>query len=342
MNRRQFIKAGAIGAAAVATTFGNKTFALNFNQSPTEFKIGIFAGSDAEVAKKSFEPFRNYLSNRLGIAVTLQTGTSYTAVIEAIRGKFIDAFEVGPFAYVLGSSVAKVEPLGVAITPKVAKGAVAIYSPKESPFYYSVIFTKKGSGIEKLEDLRGKRFSFVDPASTSGNLMPRSLLMKNKIDPDKDMQSSFAGSHPSSAVAVWNDKVDAGATFEQNLYDMTSGGLVDACVFADSINRRRTQAEITARFNSCKAGQLTILAYSDPIPNTPFAVRSELPAQFREALKSAVLDVRKDPALVASYKQWYVDPVVDYPTLKLKNTDQFFNGLRDVARLLKLDLSKMK
>ena len=94
MNRRQFIKAGAIGAAAVATTFGNKTFALNFNQSPTEFKIGIFAGSDAEVAKKSFEPFRNYLSNRLGIAVTLQTGTSYTAVIEAIRGKFIDAFEV--------------------------------------------------------------------------------------------------------------------------------------------------------------------------------------------------------------------------------------------------------
>ena len=57
---------------------------------------------------------------------------------------------------------------------------------------------------------------------------------------------------------------------------------------------------------------------------------------------AALLDVKKDPALVASYRQWYVDPVTEFPTLKLKNTDQFFNGLRDAARLLKLDLSKLK
>lgn len=343
MNRRQFLKIGAAGAAAAAAgSVASKSFALNLNQSPTEFKIGIFAGTDAEVAKKSFEPFRTYLQNKLGIAVTLQTGTSYSAVIEALRNKFVDAMEVGPFAYVLASSVAKIEPMGVAITPKVPKGSVAIYSPKESPFYYSVIFTKKGNDIEKLTDLKGKRFSFVDPASTSGNLMPRSLLLKNGIDPDKDMQSIFAGSHPSSAVAVWNDKVDAGATYEQNLFDMTSGGLVDACIFADSINRRRTQAEISARFNSCKSGQLAILAYSDPIPNTPFGASMALPQQFRDALKKAVLEVKNDSALVASYKQWYVDPVAEFPTLRLKNIDQFYNGLRDVARLLKLDLSKMK
>jgi phosphonate transport system substrate-binding protein len=342
MNRRQFLKLGAVGAAAASATWTGKTFALNFNQSPSELRMGLFAGSDAEQTKKSFEPFRTYLQNKLGIAVTVQTGTSYSAVIEAMRGKFVDAMEVGPFAHVLASSQMKVEPLAVGIYPRVPKGGVATYNPKESPFYYSVFFTKKGSGITKLSDLKGKRFAFVDPASTSGNLMPRTILLKNGLDPEKDMQSVFAGSHQSAAVAVWNDKVDAGANFEDNLYAMSNGGLVDTCGFADGINRRRTQAEINAKYAGCKDGQLVIFGYSDPIPNTPFGVRDELPAPFKQAIKTALLDVRNDSATVAGYKQWYVDPVTEFPTLKLKSVDQFYNGLRDAARLLKLNLSSMK
>jgi ABC-type phosphate/phosphonate transport system substrate-binding protein len=123
---------------------------------------------------------------------------------------------------------------------------------------------------------------------------------------------------------------------------MANNGLVESCGFADGINRRRTQAEITAKYNGCKDGQLVIFGYSDPIPNTPFGVRDELPPQFKAVIKTALLDVRKDPAVVAGYRQWYVDPVTEYPTLKLKNVDQFFNGLRDAARLLKLDLSKLR
>ena len=343
MNRRNFLKAGAVGAAVAAlSTFERKTFALNFNQSPTELKMGLFAGSDAEQTKKNFEPFRAYLEKTLGIAITVQTGTSYSAVIEAMRNKFVDALEVGPFAHVLASSQMKVEPLAVGIYPRVPAGGTAKYNPKESPFYYSVFFTKKGSGITKLSDLRGRKFAFVDPASTSGNLMPRTILLKNKIDPEKDMESIFAGSHQSAAVAVWNGKVDAGANFEDNLYAMSNGGLVETCGFADGINRRRTQAEIDAKYAGCKDGQLVIFGYSDPIPNTPFTVRDDMPAQFKAAIKDALLNVRKDAAVVAGYKQWYVDPVTEYPTLKLKSTDQFFNGLRDAAKLLKLDMSKMK
>jgi phosphonate transport system substrate-binding protein len=250
--------------------------------------------------------------------------------------------EVGPFAHVLASSQTKIDPLAVGIYPRVPRGGTAVYNAKESPFYYSVFFTKKGSGITKISDLKGRKFAFVDAASTSGNLIPRTALLKAKLDPEKDMESIFAGSHQSAAVAVWNGKVDAGANYEQNLYDMANNGLVESCGFADGINRRRTQAEITAKYNGCKDGQLVIFGYSDPIPNTPFGVRDELPPQFKAAIKTALLDVRKDSAVVAGYRQWYVDPVTEYPTLKLKSVDQFFNGLRDAARLLKLDLSKLR
>ena len=333
MNRRNFIRATALaaGTAAVAS-IADKTFAVNFNQSPSEFKVGLFQGGDAEQTKKAFEPFRAYLEKTLGIPVTTQTGTSYSAVIEAMRNKFVDSMEVGPFAHVLASSQMKVDPLAVGIYPRVAAGRTAVYNAKESPFYFSVLITKKGSGITKISDLKGKRFAFVDPASTSGNLIPRTTLLKNKIDPDTDMQSVFAGSHPSALIALWNDKVDAAANFEDNIYTLSASGQVDACGFPDGINRRRTQAELTAKYNGCKEGQIVIIAYSDPIPNTPFGVRSELPEQFKGAVKTALLNVRKDPALIAGYKQWYVDPVVEFPTLKLKSVDSFFNGLRDAAK----------
>jgi phosphonate transport system substrate-binding protein len=343
MNRRNFIKAGAaMAAAAAGASLRGKTFALNFNQSPSELKMGLFQGADAEQTKKAFDPFRNYLGNKLGIPVTVQTGTSYSAVIEAMRGKFVDAMEVGPFAHVLASSQLAVDPLAVGIYPRVRPGQTATYNAKEFPFYFSVFFTKKGSGITKLSDLRGKRFAFVDPASTSGNLIPRTTLLRNKLDPDKDMQSIFAGSHQSAAVAVWNGKVDAGANFEQNLYDMSTGGSVETCGFFDGINRRRSQAELNTKIAGCKDGQLIIFGFSDPIPNTPFGVREELPPQFKTAIREALLDVRKDPAVVAGYKQWYVDPVKEYPTLKLKGVDQFYDGLRDAARFLKLDLTKLR
>ena len=40
------------------------------------------------------------------------------------------------------------------------------------------------SGINKLGDLKNKTFSFVDPASTSGHLYPKSLLLSKGYDPE--------------------------------------------------------------------------------------------------------------------------------------------------------------
>ena len=138
--------------------------------------------------------------------------------------------------------------------------------------------TKKGSGITGIQDLKGKGFSFVDPASTSGHLAPKTLLLKNGINPDKDMQTVFAGSHPTSLLSVWNGKTPAGATFEGNLLNLASSGQVKWCMYPDNkINVKRTPEELKAQYANCPDGSIVIIAQSDPIPNTPFAVR-QVPA----------------------------------------------------------------
>ena len=343
MNRRNFLKAtGSLLTVGAASTLGAPVFARQLSQRagwPTEFRIGIFAGDDAEKALKSAEPIRAFLERKLEVKTTMTTGTSYTAVIEAMRAGRVDGFEVGPFSYTLAAQEAGAEAVAVKLEPRVAAGQKAKYDPQLKPFYFSVIFTKKGSGITKLGDLKGKNFAFVDPASTSGHLMPRTLLLKNKLNPDTDMKTVFAGSHPSSVLAVWNGKADAGATFEDNLYTLQSNGQVEFCGFYDGVTRKRTPAEIASNFSTCDNGKLAILAFSDPIPNTPFAVNRKLPAAFKKAVGDALLSSDKNEETIAAISAWYIDP---RPLFKLKSIDSFYDPLRDAARLLKLDLTKLK
>lgn len=318
--------AATVAASAATTATIDKT------GWPTEFKVGLFASDDAQKVLNNAEPIRNYLEKALGIPVKVTTGTSYSAVIEAMRAKRVDAMEVGPLAYVLASKEANAQALAVAIAPVVKEGITVTYDSKLIPYYYSVIFTKKGSGIKTLADLKGKGFNFVDPASTSGHMMPKSYLINNGINPDTDLKAVFAGSHPTSVLSVWNGKAPAGATYEDNLYQLAADKQIDFCAF-DNPHTRPTDAEIKARYDSCPDGSIVVLAFTDPIPQTPFAVRGDLPESFKQAVTDALMSIKDDPEMIATYHEWYVNPA---QSLGLKSLDNLYDGLRDVAKNLNI------
>jgi ABC-type phosphate/phosphonate transport system substrate-binding protein len=100
----------------------------------------------------------------------------------------------------------------------------------------------------------------------------------------------------------------------------------------------RTQEEIDAHFQSCPDGSIVILAQTDPIPNTPFAVRTELPETLKDTIRAALLATPENAEYVIARKQWYVDPSEG---LGLDTLDQFYNPLRDIAKLLDLDLKEL-
>ena len=183
-------------------------------QEVKELRMGLIPADDAEEMLRSYEPLKEYLSEQLGIPVTIQVTSDYSAAIEAMKSKHIDMAWFGPFSYVMAAKVANAEAIVNGVRRSDGKSD-----------YHSVIITRSDSGIETLEDLKGKSFAFVDPASTSGNLIPRKMLIENGIDPDNDFDRSFyAGTHNAVEYAIANGKVDAGADSDNSYNRMVEAG----------------------------------------------------------------------------------------------------------------------
>src|SRR5258708_17935699 len=87
-----------------------------------------------------------------------------------------------------------------------------------SKTYRSQIVVRADSGINSIEQLRGKKFAFVDPASASGFLFPNALLAGMGLDYKTFFSDTiFAGGHDKVIIAVYNKQADGGASFGNNV-----------------------------------------------------------------------------------------------------------------------------
>lgn len=196
--------------------------------------------------------------------------------------------------------------LGATIAP-IEAFAVAETKKAGRTFYHSQVIAHKDSGIKTVADLKGKTFAFVDPSSTSGHLFPKAGLMKAGFDTDKDFgRVIFSGSHDSSAIAVQNKKVDAAAIADR---------ILDAAI-AKGLARREDLVEVWK---------------SDPIPESPTVWRTDLPADLKKRVQAAFLQVKDIPWSDQGQLNGF------HPT-----NDAAYNVIRDTAKLLNLDLRKMK
>jgi phosphonate transport system substrate-binding protein len=147
--------------------------------------------------QRKFKSLGNYLEQKLGMKVEFTPVTDYAASVEGLINNKLDMVWFGGFTF---------------IQAKVRSGdkVIPIVQREEDEKFKSVFITTEPS-ITKLEDLKGKTFSFGSESSTSGHLMPRYYLLAAKINPDTDMKRiAFSGAHDATVAAVAGGKVDAG------------------------------------------------------------------------------------------------------------------------------------
>jgi phosphonate transport system substrate-binding protein len=190
-----------LGFAGLATAQSVLRVSAIPDESPTELQ-------------RKFKPLGSYLEQKLGMKVVFTPVTDYAASVEGLINHKLDMVWFGGFTFVQANerSHGKVVP---------------IVQRQEDEKFKSVFITTDKS-INKLEDLKGKTFSFGSESSTSGHLMPRYYLLAAHVNPDTDMKRvAFSGAHDATAAAVAGGKVDAGALNISVWEKLISEGKVD-------------------------------------------------------------------------------------------------------------------
>ncbi len=140
----------------------------------------------------------------------------------------------------------------------------AMMAREDGSFGYEMeIITYPGSGIESLEDLRGRQLAFTSETSNSGFKAPQALLESEfGLFVDTDYTPAFSGAHDNSILGVANQDYDAAA-------------------IANSVLTRMEARDVVSR------DDLVTIYKSDTFPTSGYGVVYNLHPDLQEKIQQA-------------------------------------------------------
>jgi phosphonate transport system substrate-binding protein len=197
--------------ASVALTMTTAVFAQD-----NVLRIGLLGGENEADRLRDNQCLVDLMKSELGFSdVQLFPAADYNGVIQGLLGGTLDYAELGASAYaaIYLQDPEAVEPI---LTTEQTDGATG---------YYSIMLARKDSGIETLEDMKGKKLGFADPDSTSGYLIPVVALPNDIGMPVEEYfsETGFGGGHENNVLAVLDGQFDAGVTWGSGVGDFMEG-----------------------------------------------------------------------------------------------------------------------
>ena len=247
--------AAGIGIAATAAMAAG-------THNPDKLKIALLPDENAATVIQDNKPLSNYLEDKLGKKIELIVTTDYSSMIEAMRFGRIDVAYFGPASYTIAKDKMKDGKLDIAPFAARLKGG--------STTYQSVIIANADAGLDKMEDIKGKKLNvaFGDQASTSSHFAPKYTLMKLGIMPGADYKENFLGAHDAVAVNVQRGNAQVGGLSRPIFERLVEKGRIDK-------------------------DKVKVLGYSADIPQYPWVMRTDMPAELQQAIRDAFLGLKK-------------------------------------------------
>lgn len=232
--------------------------------APKVLRVGFVPSENLQSILRKTRPVIDALRKELKMEVVPFVATDYTGIIEAMRANHLDVAFFAPGAYVLAEQRANAKVILKA-------------SRKGKAYFYAAVIAHKDSGIKRLQDLKGKTFAFVDPASTSGGVYPKLMFLNAGINPERDFSRViFAGGHDAAVLAVLNKKVDAAATFAND----TKG---DDSAWTQFLTKTK------------ESNQIVPIAFSKPIPSDNIAIHKKLDPALAAKVRKVFLGMSATP-----------------------------------------------
>lgn len=219
----------ALAFAVLASLFlsacGEGKAAPDAGGFPSTLRVGLIPNVSPDEQRATYEPFGEYLEEKLDVDVELFVAADYAGVVTALAAERIDVAYLGGLTYVQAEEQ-------VDLTPIVTE----VDRDTGTPQYHSAIVVRDDAPYESVEDLveSGASFAFGDVASTSGSLYPRKMLVDAGADcSPTDVTScpplgkvTYSGGHDATAIAVHTGAVEAGGLELRILRRLEEEGVV--------------------------------------------------------------------------------------------------------------------
>jgi len=326
---------------------GTKTSPTQSIKDYDKITIVWYPNESAENLKGTREELGKIIEKATGKKVEQKTTTDYSIAIESIANGNAQIAFMGGQGYVEANKKnAKILPLVV----NAGKSGTL-----DDAIYYSWLSVKKGNestyqkdGKYSIDNIEGKKISYVSNSSTSGFKVPTTNIIKNfsKIDKWKSLTSDdlteggkdklfkevlFGQSHQGSAVNLLTGKADVAAFCNTTLdtyADVETGKAnTDGSVY-------KIKAGASAPFDTL-AGKEYVIIQSTPVLNGPFAVNTD-------ALKQVDIDkittALTSDAVTNNHKIFYEKGKSSGLIEKagkehfMKVADSWYNPIRDLSK----------
>lgn len=280
----------------ITTTLMILSFFSNASELGTDKRpivIALVPGQDVQKLMTNGRVLEEYLTEKLKLEFKVLVPQSFVAVVESIGTERVDMAVMNSFGYVLANE-------------KYGAEAFLMGSFKERHEYWGQIIARH-DGPKSMQELNGKNFAFVDPASTSGYLLAEKALRDEKI---KIKEHIFAGKHDVVVNMVYQGRVDAGATYHT---------LPDNGVPQDA--RKLVATQYPDVWEKVK-----ILKITGPIPNDPVVFRKGFPKETRQKIINEMKRFVKTPkGRDTMMNLYHMDDLID-----AKNSD--WDPLRKILK----------
>ncbi len=162
-----------------------------------QIRLGVLAKRGFQTAMERWSPLARFLTKKTGVK-TVIVPLSFSQVPEYVSQNKVDLILANQKFYVSLKKQYGVQALATVI------------NSRGGPFMGGVIFTKKGSPVKSIAQLKGKRIGIVSFGSGGGFLIQAYDLLLRDIDVVRDTELKPLEGQDYVVYAVLNGAVDAG------------------------------------------------------------------------------------------------------------------------------------
>jgi phosphonate transport system substrate-binding protein len=245
-------------------------------QNNSTLVIGIFPRRDPALTIRLFKPLKNYLEQHTRYKFILETSPNFEVFNKKLQQRRYDIVHFNQYHYVKSHDHLKYDVLvqNEELGEKTIRGG---------------IFVRKDSGINSLQQLRGKRVLFGGgKKAMMSYIVPLYLLRQSGLH-ETDFKALFASNPPNAILATYTRQVAA------------SG--------AGEVATRLPV--VTSKINS---KELKALALSEEMANLPWAIKRELSGDIAEQIKQLLITLKSSETgrkILKAAKLTAFNPVTD-------------------------------